>query len=115
MRARAAALLALALVCGPAPGAQDAPPEAVLWLPDGYRLMSPEERQALTAEEMRELGTRNAEALNAAVAAMRPQERHEIADALSRYLAERDPPDYVKQYVTMAHMQMLASAVQESE
>lgn len=95
--------------------AQEEPAEEdVLWMPEGYQLLPPEERSALPPDEMNAIGTRNQQLLREAVKAMTPEERQEVGARLSGYgQAHADLPQYVRQYITMASMQLLFAGMQE--
>jgi hypothetical protein len=113
-RALVGILLLAATAVGRAQEEQAAPPaEEVLWMPEGYRLLSLEERNALPPEQMREIGARNTTLLREAIAAMSPAERAEVGMALSRYGQGREVPQYVRQYVAMTTMMLLAAGAEE--
>jgi hypothetical protein len=54
-------------------------------MPEGYRLLSAEERQSLPAEELKEILTRNTTLLREAAHGMTPDERHAIAQRLHAF------------------------------
>ena len=89
--------------------AQEQPAETEsLWMPEGYRLLSIEERNALPPEEMKTIGTRNMELLQAAIEVMTPSERQEVQGRLTRFLQTKAAKDYERQYATMVTMRLLA-------
>ncbi len=95
--------------------AQEAPAEdePVLWMPEGYRLLSIEQRSALSPEEWKEIGTRNTTLLKETIAALTPEERQEVNAALVAYGQGRDLPQHVRQYITIVSMMLLAATSQE--
>lgn len=117
LRLGVALALGLALALGGVAPAQEPPPEPeeadVLWMPEGYRLLSIEERNALPPEEWKEIGTRNTSLLKATIAAMTPEERQEVGLALSRYGQGRELPQYVRQYIAITSMMLLSAGMQE--
>jgi hypothetical protein len=98
-------------------GAQEEPPapeqQPVLWMPEGYRLLSVDERSALPPEEWKEIGTRNTALLKETIAAMTPEERQQTAADLAAYGQGRELPQYVRQYITIVQMLMLSMSVKE--
>ena len=102
-------LLLLALATALLAQEPTAEEEPVLWMPEGYRLLSVEERSALPPEEWKEIGTRNTALLKEAIAAMTPEERQEVGAALAAYGQGRELPQYVRQYITITSMMLLAA------
>lgn len=84
-----------------------------LWMPEGFKLLSIEERQALPPEEWKALGARNMQLLDAAVTAMSPAERAATSRELERFAASHPLKQYEKQYVTIVEMKFLAAATEE--
>lgn len=113
MRRALPGLLVLALVTALSAQEPTAEEEDVLWMPEGYRLLSLEERQALPEAEMKEIGARNTALLRESIAAMTPQERQEVNQALAAYGQGRELPQYVRQYIALTSMMLLSAGMQE--
>ena len=103
-------LLLTAALLAQEPPAEEEP---ILWMPEGYRLLSLEERNALAPEEGKEIGTRNTTLLREAIAAMTPEERQEVNAALVAYGQGRELPQHVRQYMTIVSMMLLGATSQE--
>ncbi len=92
-----------------------AQPQARIWVPEGYRLLTVEERQSLSAQELKAIGERNQALLREALDRMSPEEQQAIVEGLQR--ASQDPqlslPE--KQYATMASMLILSLGMQRHE
>jgi hypothetical protein len=86
-----------------------------LWMPEGYRLLTIEERQALPPAELQAIGARNQELLRAAVKAMSREERQKLAASLESYRNRPDATQVEKQYVTMAAMLLMATVIEEDQ
>jgi len=87
--------------------------EERLWMPEGYRLLTLEERQTLPREEQASIGTRNRSLIDEAVKGMTPEERHRIVEALGSYGKRPQATDVEKQYISMTSMQLLSAALEE--
>lgn len=87
--------------------------EERLWMPEGYRLLTADERQALPPAELQAIGARNQELLRAAVHAMSPEERRSVATALESYGNGHELSQVEKQYVAMTSMQLMAAGMEE--
>ncbi len=87
--------------------------EEALWMPEGYRLLSVEERQSLRAEVLKEILTRNTTLLREAVHVMTPEERQAIAQSLDTFGRSHELTQIERQYVSMASMMLLAANVEE--
>lgn len=88
--------------------------EESLWMPDGYRLLSFEERKSLPEEELREIATKNTALLREAAKSMTPEERQDLLARLGRFAQAHELADFERQYVTMVSM-MLHSAGSEEK
>jgi len=113
---RACALYGLLLLALATSLSAQEPPsdeEPVLWMPEGYRLLSLEERDALPPEEMKEIGTRNTALLREAIASMTSDEREEVGAALAAYGQGRELPQHVRQYIAMTSMMLIGAISQE--
>ncbi|HEY6065074.1 MAG TPA: hypothetical protein VIY96_02900, partial [Thermoanaerobaculia bacterium] len=95
------------------PGAAAAQEEERLWMPDGYRLLTIEERQALAPADLAAIGARNQELLRAAVKAMSLEERGKVAASLERWGNATERTQVEKQYVTMTGMLLMAVGMEE--
>lgn len=84
-----------------------------LWMPEGYRLITMEERAALPPEEMKAIGAKNSELLQKAVRAASPEERQAIAASMEAYGRTHELSQVEKQYVTMTSMSLLAATSNE--
>jgi len=89
--------------------------EERLWMPEGYRLLTIEEHQALPPEEVKAIGQRNSDLLLQAVRAMSPAERQRVQESLQRTIENRELSQIEKQYVTMASMVLLAVPTEEHD
>jgi hypothetical protein len=105
------ALIVLALLAAFTLRGQDE--EERLWMPEGYRLMSLEERKALPEDEMRAIGTRNTELLREAARSMTPAQRQELGLRLGQFAQTHELAQYERQYVTMVSMMLLAAGQEE--
>lgn len=83
------------------------------WMPEGYRLLSIEERQTLSREEQESIGRRNQQLLARAIAGMTSQERQRAMESLQRFGKHGDATPAEQQYVSMASMALLASVTEE--
>ncbi len=83
-------------------------------MPEGYRLLSVEERQSLRAEVLKEILTRNTTLLREAVHAMTAEERQAIAQSLDAFGRSHELTQIERQYVSMTSMMLLAAAVEEN-
>jgi hypothetical protein len=104
------ALLILLLI---APSFARAQEEERLWMPEGYRLLSVEERQALAPGELKAIGARNQELLRAAIETLSSEERQKLVASLESYRNRPQATQVEKQYVTMTTMLLLSAAVEE--
>lgn len=104
--------LLLALVLGMSRALIAQQEDDVLWMPEGYRLLSKEERQSLPPDELKAVGTRNTELLRAAVKALTPEERQELAGKLQAFNGSHELADVERQYITMASMMLLSAAME---
>ena len=84
-----------------------------LWMPEGYRFLTLEERQALPPAELQAIGIRNQEILRAAVKAMSREERQQVAVRLESYGKRPEATQVEKQYVTMTEMLLMATVMDE--
>jgi hypothetical protein len=87
--------------------------EEALWMPEGYRLLSVEERQSLRGEVLKEILTRNTTLLREAVHVMTPEERQAIVQSLDTFGRSHELTQIERQYVSMASMMLLAANVEE--
>ena len=86
-----------------------------LWMPEGYRLLTEEERQAISTEELKAIGTRNAEVMLQAIRTATPEERRAIATHLEEFGRKHELTAIQKQYVTMTSMTLMAVPVGEQD
>jgi hypothetical protein len=105
-------LLVFLLLVGATPALSDQEQEGP-WMPDGYRLLSAEERQSLPPEELKAIQTRNTMLLRDAVHAMTPEERMAVAKRLEAFGRGQERTQVEKQYVTMTTMMLLSVAMEE--
>ena len=112
MSARAIIGLLLVAIAAALP-AQERTEEEPLWMPEDYRLLSFEERKAMPADEMKEIGTRNTTLLKEAIQAMTPEERQEVSVHLNEFGQTHELADYERQYVTIVSMMLLSAGIQE--
>lgn len=103
-------LMLLALAAASTLGAQE---DERLWMPEGYRLLSFEERKSLSEEEMKAIGTRNTALLRETVKALTPEERQDLVSRLDQFGRTHDLADFERQYVTMVEMLLLSAAMEE--
>lgn len=101
------------LLCAATAGALRGQQEEALWMPEGYRLLSAEERQSLPAEESKEIQTRNTTLLREAIHAMAPEERQAVAERLNAFGRSHELTLVERQYVTIASMMLLSTVVEE--
>lgn len=102
-------LVVVLLVIAAAASAQ----EEGLWMPDGYRLLSLEERQELSPEQTQSIAKTNSKLLEEAVRKMTAEERQAVATRLSEYGQSASTTQVEKQYITMASMLVMALAMEE--
>jgi hypothetical protein len=107
---RAVGIVILALAAAAPVRSQD---EAGLWMPEGYRLLSFEERKALAEDELKALQTENTRRLREAVREMSPEERQAVSQRLSQFGASHELRDYEKQYITLTQMFLLSAGEAE--
>jgi len=117
---RTVGILILALAAAVPLAAQDtparnppAPDEPGLWMPEGYRLLGVEEREALSPDALRAIQTENTRLLREAVQAMTPEERVAVGQAMTEVAATHELRAYEKQYVTMTQMLLLSATMEE--
>lgn len=113
MRVRALVWLILSALAAALPAQQQQTEEEILWMPEGYRLLSFEERKALPEGEMKEIGTRNTALLREAAKSMSPEERQDLAARLGQFAQTHDLADFERQYVTMFSMMLLSAGMEE--
>lgn len=82
-------------------------------MPEGYRLLSLEERKALPEDEMRAIGASNTALLKEAVRSMTPAQRQELGVRLGQFGQTHELQSYERQYVTMVSMMLLAAGQEE--
>ncbi|HTR03726.1 MAG TPA: hypothetical protein VMN82_11060, partial [Thermoanaerobaculia bacterium] len=108
---RAVGILILALAAAVSLPAQEEEPG--LWMPEGYRLLSVEERQALSPDELRAIQTENTRLLREAIRALGSEERAAVAQRMTQFSASHELRDYEKQYVTISQMMLLSAGMEE--
>lgn len=118
MRGRVLGMLAISLlslrlpVDGQAPHApterSSDQEEERLWMPEGYRSLSNEERQALSADELKAITARNTEILIEAARRMTAAERSAVTANLQRVDESRQLSPAEKQYAARVAMLLLA-------
>jgi hypothetical protein len=87
--------------------------EEALWMPEGYRLLSAEERQGLSAEALKDIQTRNTTLLREAIHGMTPEERQAMAQSLDAFGRNHELTQVERQYVSMTSMMLLAAVTEE--
>lgn len=101
------------LLCAVTAGALRGQQEEALWMPEGYRLLSAEERQSLPAEESKEIQTRNTTLLREAIHAMTPEERQAVAERLHAFGRSHELTQVERQYVSLTSMMLLSATMEE--
>jgi hypothetical protein len=81
-----------------------------LWTPDGYRLVTMQERQTLRPEELKEIQARNTTLLREAIERMSPDQRRATAKRLAGAAQKGELTLAERQYVTMTTMMLTAPA-----
>jgi|SRR6266508_2281906 len=99
-------LLAAAL---PAPAQE----QERLWMPEGYHLLSLEERRDLSPDELKAIHSKNATLLDEALARMTPSERDALRQELQRFGQSHALSDFEKHFVALVSTRLLAGAMQE--
>lgn len=124
MFGRVLALLAVSFLSpGVFAGAQEPPPavqssdqeEERLWVPEGYRLLSNEERLTLSEEELKTILSRNTVILDAAARQMSPEARAAVIANHQRVAASKPLSPIEKQYVAKTSMLLLSVINQEED
>jgi len=112
---RAVGILILALVAAVPLAGQNEPAqeEPGLWIPEGYHLLSFEERKELSEEQLKAVQTENTRLLRDAVHAMAPEERQAVAQQLTQFGASHELRDYEKQYITVTQMMLMSASIEE--
>src|SRR5713101_4728087 len=105
-------VLSLLLLAGSAL-ALPAQQEERLWMPEGYRLLSVEERKSLSPEELNAIGTQNTALVRQAVRALTPQERQAVAEGLQAFGRTHPLDAAARQYVSLTTMMLLSATVEE--
>jgi hypothetical protein len=84
-----------------------------LWMPEGYHLLSLEERRDLPPDELKVIHSKNAALLDEALARMTPSERGALGQELQRFGQSHALSDVEKHYIALISMRLLAGAMQE--
>jgi hypothetical protein len=79
-----------------------------LWMPEGYQLLSPAERERLSPEGLKRIGMRNQELLDQAIQAMSPEECSALAARMGTFGQTHELSNYERQYLTQVTMRLLA-------
>lgn len=123
MRGRVWAMLSVCVLClRVSAGAQEPRPptergsdqeEERLWMPEGYRFLSNEERQTLSAEEVKTITARNTEILIDAARKMTAEERSAVLASHQRVAESRQLSQAERQYASRVSMLLLSEAAEE--
>jgi hypothetical protein len=87
--------------------------EERLWMPEGYRLLSVEERQGLPLEDLKAIFSKNTALLEESLSRMTSSERVALGQELERFKQTHTLSDVEKQYVTIVSMRILAGGIEE--
>lgn len=82
-------------------------------MPEGYHLLSLEERRDLSPDELKAIHSKNTALLEEAFARMTPSERGALGQELQQFGQARALSDTEKHYITLVSMRLLAGAMQE--
>ena len=82
-------------------------------MPEGYHLLSLEERRDLPPDELKAIHSKNTALLEEALARMTPSERSGLGQELQRFGQARALSDVEKHYIALVSMRLLAGAMQE--
>ena len=82
-------------------------------MPEGYHLLSPEERRDLSPDELKAIYSKNTALLEEALARMTPSERVALGQELQRFGQAHALSDTEKQYIAVVSMRVLAGAMEE--
>jgi hypothetical protein len=82
-------------------------------MPEGYHLLSLEERRELSPDELKAIHSKNMALLEEAFAAMTPSERGALGQELQRFGQTHALSETEKQYMALVSMRLLAGAMQD--